>query len=157
MSLKSGRIVEHSLDSWSELPEFQGLVAAPAAGCARMLGVSSSRSKSATAHNHDAAPRRRGSAEKRLLPIAVGLWVLSLLSLVLAFVLGNTGTAAMMSISFIGGLLLATLADVGAFLTALASAVTYRRHRPWNVVVLIGTVVVSPATLLILLQTVLTI
>ena len=53
-------------------------------------------------------------------------------------------------------LLLATLADVGAFLTALASSITYRRHRPWNVLVLLGTVLVSPATLLLLLQALLT-
>ena len=156
MSLKSANTVECLLIFQSELRELPFSLAACTAACARMLGVSSSRSKSAAAHNHDAAPRRRGKAEKRLLPIAVGLWALSLISLVLAFVLGNTGTAAIMSLSFIGGLLLATLADVGAFLTALASAVTYRRHRPWNVVVLIGTVVVSPATLLILLQMILT-
>lgn len=123
-----------------------------------MLTVSTARSKSSnTRQNDDAAPRRRRKAEQRLLPIAVGLWVLSLVSFVLAFVLGNTGTAVMMSVSFIGGLLLATLADVGAFLTALASAVTYRRHRPWNIVVLVGTVVISPATLLILLQAMLTV
>ncbi|MDO5618951.1 hypothetical protein [Kocuria sp.] len=120
--------------------------------------MSTARSKSSnTRQNDDAAPRRRRKAEQRLLPIAVGLWVLSLVSFVLAFVLGNTGTAVMMSVSFIGGLLLATLADVGAFLTALASAVTYRRHRPWNIVVLVGTVVISPATLLILLQAMLTV
>lgn len=119
--------------------------------------MNASRPKSATTRKNDDAPRRRGSAERRLLPVAVGLWALSLVSLLLAFVLGNTGTAAVMSVSFIGGLLLATLADVGAFLVALASVVTYRRHRPWNVVVLIGTVLISPATLLILLQAILTI
>lgn len=105
---------------------------------------------------HDDAPRRHGKAERRLLPVSVGLWVLSLVSFVLAFVLGNTGSGAMMSVSFIGGLVLATLADIGAFLTALASSVTYRRHRPWNVLVLLGTVLISPATLLVLLQAVLT-
>ncbi|KAA9394811.1 hypothetical protein FCK90_04555 [Kocuria coralli] len=106
--------------------------------------------------NADESPRRRRRAEHRLLPVALGLWALSLVSFVLAFVLGNTGSGAAMSISFIGGLLLATLADVGAFLTALASSITYRRHRPWNVLVLLGTVLVSPATLLLLLQALLT-
>lgn len=101
------------------------------------------------------APGRRRRAEKRLLPVAVGLWAVSLVSFVLAFVLGNTGSGVMMTVSFVGGLLLATIADVGAFLTALASSVTYRRHRPWNIVVLLGTVLISPATLLISLQTIL--
>lgn len=124
-----------------------------------MLGVSPSRINSRSSDrggNADESPRRRRRAEHRLLPVALGLWALSLVSFVLAFVLGNTGSGAAMSISFIGGLLLATLADVGAFLTALASSITYRRHRPWNVLVLLGTVLVSPATLLLLLQALLT-
>lgn len=47
---------------------------------------------------------------------------------------------------------MATLAEVGAFLTALASTISYRRHRPWNVIVMILSVLISPATLMLLLQ-----
>lgn len=105
---------------------------------------------------HRSGARRPRKPEQRLFPISLGLWVLALVSFVLAFVLGNTGSGAVMSLSFIGGLLLSTLADVGAFLTALASSVTYRKHRPWNIVLLLATVLISPATLLVVLQAALT-
>ena len=57
-----------------------------------------------------------------------------------------------MTLTFFGGLIVATLAEVGAFLTALASTISYRRHRPWNVIVMILSVLISPATLMLLLQ-----
>ncbi|MDO4253583.1 MAG: hypothetical protein Q4C81_00305 [Kocuria sp.] len=119
-----------------------------------MQSVISAPSNSASTGS--APVKRRRRAERRLLPVAIGLWVVSLVSFALAFVLGNTGTAVMMSVSFMGGILLAALANVGAFLAALASVVTYKKHRPWNVLVLVGIVLISPATLLILLQTALT-
>lgn len=99
-----------------------------------------------------AAPRRRGRAERRLLPIAVILWIVGLLAFVAAFALGNTGSGAVMTATFIGGIVVATLAEVGAFLAALASVVSYRRHRPWNVLVMIGSVLLGPATLLLVFQ-----
>lgn len=110
--------------------------------------MSTSRTKSTSAR--ESVGHRRRRAERRLLPASVGLWALSLVSFVLAFVLGNTGSATAMAVSFIGGMILAALASVGAFLTALSSVVTCKKHRPWNVVVLVGVVLISPATILLL-------
>ncbi|WP_144790422.1 hypothetical protein [Kocuria palustris] len=86
------------------------------------------------------------------MPIAIVLWIVGLLAFAAAFGLGNTGSGAVMTASFFGGLIVATIAEVGAFLTALASVVSHRPHRPWNVLVMILSVVVSPATLILLLQ-----
>lgn len=69
-----------------------------------------------------------------------------------AFVLGNTGSGTTMTVVFITGIVMATVAEVGAFLVALASVVSCRRHRPWNVLVMLGSVVLSPATLLLVAQ-----
>ena len=98
------------------------------------------------------AQRKRRKAEPRLLPIAVILWVVGLAAFVAGFGLGNTGSGVAMTLTFFGGLIVATLAEVGAFLTALASTISYRRHRPWNVIVMILSVLISPATLMLLLQ-----
>lgn len=99
-----------------------------------------------------AGRRRRGRAEARLLPISVVLWVVGLVAFAAGLGLGNTGSGAVMTATFFGGLIVATLAEVGAFLTALASVVSCRRHRPWNAIVMILSVVLSPATLILLLQ-----
>ena len=96
--------------------------------------------------------RLKGKAEQRLLPIAVILWIVGLAAFVAGFGLGNTGSGVAMTLTFFGGLIVATLAEVGAFLTALASTISYRRHRPWNVIVMILSVLISPATLMLLLQ-----
>ncbi|MCT1600889.1 hypothetical protein M3E18_01080 [Kocuria sp. p3-SID1433] len=96
--------------------------------------------------------RRKGRAEPRLLPIAVILWIVGLAAFLAGFGLGNTGSGAAMTLTFFGGLIVATIAEVGAFLTALASVISYRRHRPWNVIVMILSVLISPATLILLLQ-----
>lgn len=98
------------------------------------------------------AQRKRRKAEPRLLPIAVILWIVGLAAFVAGFGLGNTGSGVAMTLTFFGGLIVATLAEVGAFLTALASTISYRRHRPWNVIVMILSVLISPATLMLLLQ-----
>lgn len=115
----------------------------------------SARSQTAAARA-SAAPvsqtRRKGRAEPRLLPIAVILWIVGLAAFLAGFGLGNTGSGAAMTLTFFGGLIVATLAEVGAFLTALASVISYRRHRPWNVIVMILSVLISPATLILLLQ-----
>ena len=63
-----------------------------------------------------------------------------------------TGSGVAMTLTFFGGLIVATLAEVGAFLAALASAISYRPHRPWNVIVMILSVLISPASLMLLLQ-----
>lgn len=99
-----------------------------------------------------ARSRNRRSAEARLLPIAIGLWVFGLIAFIAAFALGNTGSGTTMTVVFIAGIVVATIAEVGAFLVALASVVSYRKHRPWNVLVLVGSVVLSPATLLLVVQ-----
>lgn len=96
--------------------------------------------------------RRKGRAEPRLLPIAVILWIVGLVAFLAGFGLGNTGSGAAMTLTFFGGLIVATIAEVGAFLAALASVISYRRHRPWNVIVMILSVLISPATLILLLQ-----
>ena len=115
----------------------------------------SARSQTAAARA-SAAPvsqtRRKGRAEPRLLPIAVILWIVGLAAFLAGFGLGNTGSGAAMTLTFFGGLIVATIAEVGAFLTALASVISYRRHRPWNVIVMILSVLISPATLILLLQ-----
>ena len=105
------------------------------------------------------APRRRRAPwlpSTRLLVLALGLWVASVVLLVLGFLGGNTGSNEAVLAFFLVCMIVSVIASALASFLALFGLFKYRRRKIVNLLLLIVSVLTNPMVMLWMAVSVLT-
>ncbi|MDO4898011.1 MAG: hypothetical protein Q3965_01775 [Rothia sp. (in: high G+C Gram-positive bacteria)] len=89
------------------------------------------------------APRRPKPQSTQMLIAAIVTEMISILSLVLAFVV-NVGSPSMVLATLLGFMILGVLAATLAFILALVGLLRYSRHGGWFITVLVVSVLANP-------------